>query len=300
MKRFAVQLLYFGRAAARGLRGSPVTTLVAVATIGVSLVLVGAFQLLVRNMEELLDEFGDDLQVTAYLEEGLTPATRSDLEALILTVEGVGGVRMVSKAEALARFRAGVGAGAALLEGLEDNPLPASLEIDLVEQWRSPEGLEMVAESIHGLSGIADLASGQDWVVGYLRAIAVVRGVGIGLGIILGVATLLIVTNTIRLAVLSRRDELDILWLVGGSRAFMNTPFLVEGFLQGTAGGILAVALLYAIFLTILPGFEFGLELILGAAPRFFTLSEAALLIAQGAGLGFVGSVAAVSGSART
>jgi len=300
VKRFANQLLYFGRAAARGLRGSPVTTAVAVVTIGVSLVLVGAFALLVRNMEELLGEFGDDLQVTAYLEEELTSEARRDLEALILTVEGVGGVRMVSKAEALERFRAGVGSGAALLDGLDGNPLPASLEIELVEQWRSPEGLRMVVESIQGLPGIADLASCQDWVEGYLRAIAIVRGVGIGLGIILAVATLLIVTNTIRLAILSRRDELDILWLVGGSRSFMNTPFLVEGLLQGMAGGVLAVALLYAIFLMILPGFEFGLELVLGATPRFFSVSEAAMLIAQGAGLGFVGSLAAVSGSART
>jgi cell division transport system permease protein len=299
VKRFAVLLLYFGRAAARGLRNSPVTTAVAVATIGVSLVLVGAFQLLLRNMEELLDEFGDDLQVTAYLEDGLTADARRELEALILTVEGVDGVRAVSKAEALERFRAGVGAGAALLEGLDGNPLPASLEIQLVAERRSPAGLRTVVESVRGLPGIADLASGQDWVEGYLRAIAVVRGIGIGLGIILAIATLLIVTNTIRLAVFARRDELEILWLVGGSRSFMNTPFLVEGFLQGAAGGAIAVALLYAIFLTILPGFEFGLELVLGAAPRFFTPSEALWLIAQGAGLGFLGSVLAVSGSPR-
>jgi cell division transport system permease protein len=211
----------------------------------------------------------------------------------------VAGVRAVSKEEALERFRAGVGAGAALLEGLDENPLPASLEIELRAERRSPEGLHMVVESIRGLPGIADVASGQDWVAGYLRAIAVVRGIGIGLGIILAVATLLIVTNTIRLAVLSRRDELDILWLVGGSRSFMNTPFLIEGVLQGTAGGMLAVALLYAIFLTVLPGFEFGLELVLGATPRFFTAGEAMVLIAQGAGLGFAGSVAAVNGSPR-
>ena len=76
--RFAVQLLYFGRTTVRGLRGSPVTTAVAVITIGVSLVLVGAFQLLLRNMEELLDEFGDDLHVTAYLEDGLGAGETAD------------------------------------------------------------------------------------------------------------------------------------------------------------------------------------------------------------------------------
>ena len=283
----------------RGLRGSPVTTAVAIVTIGVSLVLVGAFQLLLRNMEELLDDFGDDLHVTAYLEDDLAAGEQRKLEELILTVEGVERVRAVSKAEALERFRTGVGGGAALLEGLEENPLPASLKILLVPERRSPEGMRIVAESIQGLPGIADLASGQDWVDGYLRAIALVRGTGIGLGVILALATLLIVTNTIRLAVFARRDELEILWLVGASRSFMNTPFLLEGLVQGTIGGTVAVALLYGIFRLVLPGFEFGLELVLGVVPRFFTLSEALVLIGEGASLGLVGSVAAVTGSAR-
>jgi cell division transport system permease protein len=299
VKRLGVRLHYFARTAARGLRSSPVTTAVAVVTISVSLVLVGAFQLLLRNMEELLDQFGDDLQVTAYLEDGLEPAAERRLASLLLTVEGVENVRAVSKAEALERFRAGVGAGAALLEGLDENPLPASLEIQLVPARRSPEGMRIVVESISGLPGIAELASGQDWVEGYLRALALVRGTGIGLGVILALATLLIVTNTIRLAVYSRRDELSILWLVGGSRSFMNTPFLVEGVIQGAVGGALAVALLYATFRMVLPGFEFGLELVLGSAPRFFTAVETLRLIALGAGLGLIGSIAAVTGSAR-
>jgi cell division transport system permease protein len=297
--RFVVQLLYFGRTTLRGLRGSPVTTAVAVITIGVSLVLVGAFQLLLRNMQELLEEFGDDLHVTAYLEEGLAAGERRKLEQLILSVEGVERVRSVSKAEALERFRTGVGAGAALLEGLDANPLPASFEILMVPERRSPEGMRVVVESIRGLPGIADLASGQDWVEGYLRAIALVRGTGIGLGVILALAALLIITNTIRLAVFARRDELEILWLVGASRSFMNTPFLVEGLVQGAVGGAVAVALLYGIFRLVLPGFEFGLEIVLGAAPRFFTPGEALVLVGEGACLGFVGSVAAVTGSAR-
>jgi len=297
--RLAVKLLYFGRTSLRGLRSSPVTTAVAVVTIGVSLVLVGAFQLLLRNMEELLDEFGEDLHVTAYLEDDLGAGEQQKLEELILTVEGVEGVRSVSKAEALERFRAGVGSGAALLEGLDENPLPASLEILLTPEQRSPEGMRVVAESIEGLPGISDLAAGQDWVEGYLRAIALVRGTGIGLGLILALATLLIVTNTIRLAVYARRDELEILWLVGASRSFMNTPFLLEGLLQGAVGGIVAVVLLYGIFRLVLPGFEFGLEVVLGAAPRFFTLAEVLVLIAEGAVLGLIGSIAAVTGSAR-
>jgi len=294
-----VKLGYFARTALRGLRGSPVTTAVAVVTIGVSLVLVGAFQLLVRNMEELIEKFGDDLHVTAYLDDAVDPEEQAELVAKIRTVEGVESVRTVSKAEALERFRAGIGQGAALIEGLDENPLPASLEILLVPERRSAEGMRIVSESVAGLPGVADLGSGQDWVEGYLRALAVVRGTGTGLGVIIALATLLIVTNTIRLAVFARRDELDILALVGASRAFMNTPFLIEGLLQGAAGGAIALALLYGVFRLVLPGFEFGLELVLGTAPRFFTAAEMLVLVAEGAGLGLFGSIAAVSGGGR-
>ena len=298
MRRLTFLLLYFARTTLRGLRGSPVTTAVAIITISVSLVLVGAFNLLLRNMEDLLDDFGRDLHVTAYLEDGLADAEAERLASVLLTVEGVESVRRVSKDEALERFKNGMGAD--LLDGLDENPLPASIEIQLVPEQRTPEGMRIVVESIRGLPGIGDLGSGQDWVEGYLRALAVVRGIGVGLSFILAFAALLIVANTIRLAVFARRDELDILRLVGASRAFTNTPFVVEGIAQGAAGGTLAVLLLYAIFRLVLPGLEFGFEVVLGSAPRFFQAGEVLVLIGQGAALGLIGSVLALIGNARS
>ena len=297
MRRVLVQLNYFVRTSLRGLRSSPVTSAAAVATIGVSLVLVGTFALLLWNMEGLLNRFGDALFVTAYLEDGLPVEDRKALVELVATVEGVERVRVVSQREALERFQASVGLGSALLEGLAENPLPASLEITLLAERRSTEGLRVVVESVDGLPGISELASGQDWVEGYLRAVALVRAVGMGLGLILALATVLIVANTIRLAVLARRDEIEILTLVGASRVFVATPFLIEGLVQGAAGGVAAVAVLLGLFRLALPGFEFGLEFLLGGvAPRFFSVAEAAALVGGGAGLGLFGSAAALTG----
>jgi cell division transport system permease protein len=296
----ATRAACLARSAGRGLVASPVTSAVAVATIGVCLVLVGAFALLAWNMEELLRGVGDELRVTAFLEEGLAPARQQELAVAARAAPGVAEVRLVSKEEALERFRTGVGRGGAFLEGLEANPLPASLEITLEPASRSAEGMRLVVAALAGAPGIDDLASGQEWVEGYLRAIALVRGVGIGLGAILALAALLIVANTIRLAVLARRDELEILALVGASRPFVATPFLLEGAAQGAAGGLVALALLGALFRLVLPELEFGLALVLGGIePRFFALPEAAGLVAAGAALGLVGSAAALSGSWR-
>ena len=101
MTRFASRLVYFARTAARGLRGSPVTSAVAVVTIGVSLVLVGVFGLLLRNMEELIEEFGDELHVTAYLSADLGEEEQRALGEQVLGIQGVERVRRVTKEEAL-------------------------------------------------------------------------------------------------------------------------------------------------------------------------------------------------------
>jgi len=299
MTRTAYKWLLFIRTAIRGIVASPVTSGISVVTIGVTLVLVGAFALLLRNMEELLDQFGDDLRVTVYLESDVSDETLRGLEQLVREIPGVEDVDVVSPDEALERFRASVGSGSALLDGLDVNPLPASLEISLSASRRSAEGMEAVANAIEGLAGVESLGSGRDWVEGYLRAVALVRGVAVGLGIILAFATLLIVANTIRLGVFARRDELEILSLVGASRSFVQTPFLLEGVLLGAGGGAIALGLLYALFRLVLPGFEFGLELLVGSAPRFFSSVEALIVVAGGAGLGLFGSAAALGGGWR-
>jgi len=294
------QVAYFGRSAFRGLWASRVTSGVAVVTIGVVLVLVGAFLLLVYNMEELLDEFGDELRVTAYLEMDLSVDAQRELAVRVAALPGVAEVSRVSPEQALERFRSSVGSGIRLLEGLDTNPLPASLEIVLSPEGRSAGGLAAVSASIGGFAGIDDVSSGRDWVEGYLRAISLVRQIGMGLGVILAAATLLIVANTIRLGIISRSDELEILSLVGASRGFIRIPFLLEGVLQGGAGGAIALAILFAIFELALPGLESGLEMIVGSAPRFFSMGESAMVVCGGAALGFIGSAGALTAGFRS
>jgi cell division transport system permease protein len=157
--------------------------------------------------------------------------------------------------------------------------------------------MQILREALDGLPGITELAHGQEWIEGYARAVALVRGVAIGIGVVLGLAALLIVANTIRLAFYARRDELDILALVGASRTFVRVPFLLEGTLQGLLGGILALTILYGAYELLLPQVRFGLELVLGRAElRFFTHSESLSLVAGGAGLGLLGSMTALFG----
>jgi cell division transport system permease protein len=299
VKRIATIWLTLSRSAVRGLRASALTSAVAVFTIAVALVLAGGFALLVANMSGVLERFGEELQLVAYLEDGLSPGEQVRLAETVGTVEGVAAVDLVSKEEALARFREGLG-GAGLLDGLEENPLPASLVVSLQPASRTPEGLEIVVASLVGLPGVTELAHGQEWVEGYARLTSLVRTGALALAVVLGLAALMIVANTIRLAIYSREDELEILTLVGASRSYVRIPFLMEGVLQGALGGAIAVLLLLAAFHVAVPRVEYGLALVLGSAsPRFFAPDEAIAVVLAGSVLGLFGSITALVGWSR-
>lgn len=296
MNRLVALSLTLFRSALRGLRASAATSVIAVLTTAVALVLAGGFALLVGNMAGVLERFGEELQLIAYLEEGLDTDAQRKLASSVATVEGVASVELVSKEEALSQFRESVG-GTSLLEGLDENPLPASLVVALAPSSRTAEGLEILVASLEGLPGITELAHGQEWVEGYARFTSLVRAGALVLAVVLGLAALMIVANTIRLAIYAREDELEILTLVGASKSFVRVPFLLEGFAQGAVGGALAVALLFAAFSIVLPQLEYGLAVVLGnTSPQFFSLEEGALVVLSGAVLGVFGSITALAG----
>lgn len=292
--------LYFVRTAADGLRSSPVTSAVAVGTIATTLVVMGVFGLALKQMSGIVDRVGEDLTVSAYLADSVDDAAARDLATRVSTVEGVASVEVVTRDEALRRFEGAAGDRAGLLDGLVENPLPASLEIALAPSERSEAGIARVVGAIEGLPGIEEIGHGQDWVDTYGRVLGGLRAVALALGVVFALAALLIVSNTIRLAVYARRDEVEILALVGASRGFIGTPFVLEGVLQGTAGALLALAVLLA-------GFEIGTAL-LGSTlaflirhgdPVFFDGAELAAFVVAGAGLGCVGSLSALGSAWR-
>jgi len=282
--------------ALRGLAASPLTSAVATATIALCLLLAGAFALLLTNMERVLARFGEEVHVSAYLAEGLAAGEQERLAERVQAAPGVESVTLVSKQVALERFRASPFGRASLLDGLDDNPLPASLEIVLTPAERNRSGVEALVAKLRGVEGIAELGYGHEWVEGYARAVSLVRGLALGIGAVLALATLLIVANTIRLSIYARRDEIEILQLVGAGRAFVATPFLLEGLLEGTVGGLAALAILALGFRAARVVLGGGLELLLGyAEPAFLGGSGAFALVAAGAVLGLVGSAAAMT-----
>ena len=300
MRGAAAVSRYVLRAAGRGLRASAASASVAVVTMALALVLAGAFGITIANMAHVVERVGDELTLSAYLAPDVGDEGRAALAALAARIDGVQSVEAVSPEMALARFpeRTGVSAGPAELLG--ENPLPASLEVRLRAASRSPAQAQRVRAALEALPGVADVTAGDDWVPGYVRALGFVRGAGLAVGGVLALATLVIVASTIRLAHAARRDELEILALVGASRTTMALPFLLEGLAQGACAGALGLLLLRGLFALARPAVDASLAFLAGpGAVRFFSLPESLALIAAGALLGALGAALSLAVSRR-
>jgi len=258
------------------------------------LLMLSAYLLVVQNMRSVLQSVGQDLSVVAFMAPGedVEPARLAALTGTLAALPGVEAVDFVSRARALERLREDLGGDAAILDGLAENPLPASFEIRVELASRSPEGVRELATSLAALEGIHDVRYGQAWVEGYARVLRALEWIGLAFGACLVIVLAVIVAGTVRLAVFARSDEIQIHRLVGAGGLFVRLPFYLEAALQGALGAAVALGVLYGVFRLGVPAASQGLQLLLGrAAPAFFGPAEMLALVLLGIGLGLGAAV---------
>ena len=287
------RLLTASRSALRGIRSTPMVFAVSVATMAAGLFLLGTYLLVVQNMRQVLEQFGHGLKLVAFLEPGAVQKPEA-IDALRLKLEklpAVGSARFVSQTQALELLRADLGREAGILEDLERNPLPPSFELELAAENRSPAALRDLSQAVAGIEGVQEVRYGEDWVEGYARVLRAAEWLGVGLGALLLLVLASITAGTVRLAVQTRSDEIQIQRLVGAGGLFVRLPFCVEGALQGAVAAGAALAVLYGLFQLGLPILGELLHFFLGqTAPAFFGPVQIALLFSLGVGLGAGGA----------
>jgi cell division transport system permease protein len=220
----------------------------AVVTITVALFVLGGFLLVTANLERLLVRWREAAEFSVYLQDGVAADQRAALERMLRESGEVSALESVSKEEALRRFNRNFGDLAGIVEGLPANPLPASIEVRL-RPGTGRTGVEALAAQSRSLPGVADVRYDGRWLERLMTAVTLVRGIGFALAGILIVAAALTVASVVRLALLARHDEVQIMHLVGAPLAFIRGPFVVEGVLQGGVGALAALALLWTAFM---------------------------------------------------
>lgn len=218
---------------------NPFATLMTAAVIGIALALPSGLHVVLKNAQQLSGGWDGAAQISLFLKRSVGEAEAERLAQQIERLPQVATVTYISRTEALEEFQRLSGFGDAL-QALKDNPLPSVLVVRPVPAENTPQATATLLERL-GTYPPVDMAQlDMQWVKRLYVIMELVRRGVMVLAILLAVAVLLVVGNTIRLAIQNRRDEIVVMKLIGGTDAFIRRPFLYTGFWYGLFGGLLA------------------------------------------------------------
>jgi cell division transport system permease protein len=289
------QLSYFFARAILNIRQNLLVNVLTVTTISLSILIFSLLLLLYINLEKVTEQWSERVQVTAYFDNELPSQELKGLTAKIQSLHGTARITYVSKNEALRRFRERLQGQDAILEEVSADILPASLEIELKKEFRRDDALQSYVAGLRKVPGISEIQYGEDWVRRFNNFLDFMKLLGLFVGCFLVLAVIFIVANTIKLTVCSRKDELELLGLVGATRLFIKIPFIIEGMLQGAAGALVSIVALFGLYY----GFLHNAGEFIGFNPMgrniiFLPLTHVAVIISGGILLGFLGSIASL------
>jgi cell division transport system permease protein len=244
---------------------------ISVITIALSILIVSAFTLFFINASDIMNAWKQGVRIMAYLKPDASAVNLSELKKKILGFYGVQDVRFISKQEALEQLRNQMQRQSSLLENLKHNPLPDAFEVRMIASSHQVEKIEILATQIESLPFVEDVEYGQAWLGRFNNIFNLFRLTGFAVGGLFCMAAVFIVANTIRLVFYSRREEVEIMRLVGATDGFIKAPFYMEGLILGAAGGILGLGTLFITFILISSNVEKDLSLGLFNI-RFFSL----------------------------
>jgi cell division transport system permease protein len=234
--------------ALRDLRRAGRVAVAAILLITLSLAALGGFWLVSTNVGQAAARWRDRVRIIVYLKREPPPAEVQALVDRVHAMPGVGAVRYVSKSEALGTLKQVLGKDASVAEQLPANPLPASLEVTPTAEGATPEGARGLIARLSGLPEADEIGGGIDWIERLARGQRLLDVIGLGVGAVLALAAILTVTTATTLVLHVRRQELEIMRLVGAPELVVRLPLLLQGMLQGLVGAVMAIWVLIALY----------------------------------------------------
>ncbi|TWI75550.1 cell division transport system permease protein [Desulfobotulus alkaliphilus] len=220
-------------------------------TIVLSIILSGTFTLFASNAADVISSWRAGVRILAYLEEGHTEQDRLRIHNILKENNLISDVRFISKTEALESLRSRMQRHSAVFQNLPENPLPDAFELRVRVEGNSWDTVEEVALYVEKIKNIEDVEYGGQWVGRFLKVIAMLRLAALGMGSLFFLISVFIVANTIRLAFYSRKEEVEIMRLVGAEEGFIKAPFYIQGLILGFSGGLGGMLILFLTYITL-------------------------------------------------
>jgi cell division transport system permease protein len=272
----------------RGFNSAKLSTVASVITITLSLILIAVYFTLSFNSNKLIKSIKDKVEIEVFIDDNLSQEDINAIKEKIRTVGGVKQITFISKDDATKIFEKEY--GKEMLELFESNPLPASFKINLYDEYKSLDRINKIKNQLSSIQNINDIVFPEKNLELIEKNTSGFLYINLVVLIIITLSSVFLVSNTIRLVITSRRKIIKTLKLLGATNSFIMTPFIIEGFLQGLFGGILASGILYSLLLVYSSRFsqnDFKLD--------FFGFEYLVYLIIIGIILGILGSAFSVN-----
>ena len=278
---------YFIKETYKSIRRNGFMSFASISTVAVSLLVLGMFLMIFLNTNNLAQYLENQVQISVYMQDSATDKELASVKDKLTKMPGVVKVTQVSKQEALERFRKRLGDQDQLLNSLgKENPFPNSFEV----QVDNPERIKVLTPQIGQLNKVETAKFGQEVVEHLFQLTKILRFGGILLVVFLAMATLFIISNTIRLTVFARRKEVIIMKYVGATDWFIRWPFILEGMTLGFFGAVVVFILINSIYSGLLTRIHATLAFLplLPTSPLLFYVDL--FLLVAGTGIGALGS----------
>lgn len=288
---------FFFREAVRRIWVSKRTSFLAISMIAISLFILGACLLVAENLERAVERWQGKSRATVYLDSEATPDQVHGVDAFLAQHPDLRTRRFVTREQALARFKTMFTNLNDVVDQLDENPFPPSFEIDVPPQAMQSRTFADQIGALRNLAGVDDVEFDWQWLTRLRHVVDIVNLAGLIAGGILAIAAAFTIANVIRLTMLTYREEIEIMRLVGATERIIRGPFLLEGILQGTIGGAVAVGLLFGSFVLARRAIAAPQSLLWSFLfSGFLTWQKIAALIAGGMLAGWIGSWLSVRG----
>ncbi len=273
------------------LKRGGITSIISIITIAFTMLNLSLFFLLWINLSPLFMGWMNEVKVVGYLKKNTNEEAVEGLKKELTSLVHIKKVNFVSKSDAMERFQEFLGDDKSLLEGIDENPLPASFEL-VIDESAGLDAIESTAMNLQSRKEFEEVQSGREWMHRLSAFFVFIKVVGFLVGGVLIFISVFIISNTVRLTFINRKEEVQIMRLVGAHRWFIKMPFLIEGILDGLLGGGISISLLYLFYyLSIYKLRPYMLSTFGILRLSFIPYSVIIFILGLGMGVGGVGSL---------
>ncbi len=273
-----------------GIKANKEAYLITIGTTAVSMSIFGIFLVVHFNIQGMVNKWRENFQVVIYLQDNIAKKDLKKLKSYLSSMQKIDKYLYVSKDQALKKFRKRLDRNQTILDNLDVNPLPASFELKLKNEYRNYKEIKSIAQDVKKFKGIESLEFGEGWLERIETILFFLKFIVLAIGGMICIGIILIISNAIKLSLYARKDEIEIMQLVGATDWFIKGPFLLEGILQGFLGAILSMIILYGFYEMFIDNLQTSRFFIGARSFLFIPPRDIAYIILSGALIGYAGS----------